>query len=271
MSPSPPKWCGEDFGLTHEHFAAEAAKAPPGSGGLLLLPYLEGERTPNVPDGTGVWFGANKATFNAAAFCPRRDGRRDAGNELRLAALAPVGRQAAAKSAPPAAGPNPSSGGRSWPISSTREVVTLKVSEGAAYGAALQALWCWRLQRGERVAIDEITDQFVQLNRAETAEPIAGPIPRFTANCRRFRTGPPWPCAAFSPSTAVSSTGRQCPNCCSVGPVARNRRKEHRERGRTVASSIPHPLRRNGASSCHHKKKSRISAKILPRISDARG
>ena len=26
------------------------------------------------------------------------------------------------------------------------EVVTLKVSEGAAYGAALQALWCWRLQ-----------------------------------------------------------------------------------------------------------------------------
>src|SRR2546422_4189741 len=30
------------------------------------------------------------------------------------------------------------------------EVVTLKVSEGAAYGAALQALWCWRLQRGAR-------------------------------------------------------------------------------------------------------------------------
>ena len=35
----------EDFGLTHEQFAAEAAKAPPGCDGLLLLPYLEGERT----------------------------------------------------------------------------------------------------------------------------------------------------------------------------------------------------------------------------------
>jgi len=51
------------------------------------------------------------------------------------------------------------------------EVVTLKVSEGAAYGAALQALWCWRPQQGEKVAIGEITDQFVGLNSGETAQP----------------------------------------------------------------------------------------------------
>jgi xylulokinase len=51
------------------------------------------------------------------------------------------------------------------------EVVTLKVSEGAAYGAALQALWCWRLQQGEKVSIGNITDQFVGLNAAERAEP----------------------------------------------------------------------------------------------------
>jgi sugar (pentulose or hexulose) kinase len=51
------------------------------------------------------------------------------------------------------------------------EVVTLKVSEGAAYGAALQALWCWCRQRGEKVSISDVTDRFVHLNRAETAEP----------------------------------------------------------------------------------------------------
>ena len=51
------------------------------------------------------------------------------------------------------------------------EVVTLKVSEGAAYGAALQALWCWRNARGEKISIQEITDQFVTLNRAETTQP----------------------------------------------------------------------------------------------------
>ena len=30
------------------------------------------------------------------------------------------------------------------------EVVTLKVSEGAAYGAALQAMWCWRFHSREK-------------------------------------------------------------------------------------------------------------------------
>ena len=51
------------------------------------------------------------------------------------------------------------------------EVVTLKVSEGAAYGAGLQALWCWRLQHGEKVRIEDITDSLVTLNQAETSAP----------------------------------------------------------------------------------------------------
>jgi xylulokinase len=47
------------------------------------------------------------------------------------------------------------------------------VSEGAAYGAALQALWCWRVQQGEKISINEITDEFVQINDTETAQPDA--------------------------------------------------------------------------------------------------
>ena len=53
------------------------------------------------------------------------------------------------------------------------EVVTLKVSEGAAYGAALQALWCWRREAGENISIQEITDKYVELNRNETTQPKA--------------------------------------------------------------------------------------------------
>ena len=45
------------------------------------------------------------------------------------------------------------------------------MSEGAAYGAALQALWCWRLRQGEKISISEITDEFVELNKSETVEP----------------------------------------------------------------------------------------------------
>jgi len=51
------------------------------------------------------------------------------------------------------------------------EVVTLAVSEGAAYGAALQAMWCWRKNRGEKVSIWDFSDRFVKLNTRETTRP----------------------------------------------------------------------------------------------------
>lgn len=51
---------------------------------------------------------------------------------------------------------------------------TLRVSEGAAYGAALQALWCWRWQHGEKVSIGDLIDRFVELNPRETAQPDSG-------------------------------------------------------------------------------------------------
>src|SRR5207253_3010535 len=38
----------------------------PGSHGLLLMPYFEGERTPNLPEGTGVFLGVTPRTFNPA-------------------------------------------------------------------------------------------------------------------------------------------------------------------------------------------------------------
>ena len=53
------------------------------------------------------------------------------------------------------------------------EVVTLKITEGAAYGAALQALWCWRLQQSNKASISDITDEFVSINAEETAQPTA--------------------------------------------------------------------------------------------------
>ncbi len=42
-----------------EHLALECA---PGAGGVVLLPYLDGERTPNLPDGTGVLTGLRSDT-----------------------------------------------------------------------------------------------------------------------------------------------------------------------------------------------------------------
>jgi xylulokinase len=39
--------------VDHDGLDALALSAPPGAGGLVLVPYLDGERTPNLPDATG--------------------------------------------------------------------------------------------------------------------------------------------------------------------------------------------------------------------------
>jgi len=43
--------------------------------------------------------------------------------------------------------------------------VTLKEAEAAAYGAALQSVWNWRLAAGEKVAIGDIADRWVARGR----------------------------------------------------------------------------------------------------------
>jgi xylulokinase len=48
---------GRLLGVDLEGFDRLAREAPAGAGGLTLLPYLDGERTPNRPDATGVLAG----------------------------------------------------------------------------------------------------------------------------------------------------------------------------------------------------------------------
>lgn len=48
---------GRLLGVGYEAFDELALAAPPGAGGLTLLPYLDGERTPDRPDATGVLAG----------------------------------------------------------------------------------------------------------------------------------------------------------------------------------------------------------------------
>jgi xylulokinase len=164
-----------DFGMEVKTFDASVARAEPGAGGLILVPYLEGERTPNVPDGTGVFFGVTPRTFRAEHFARATMEGVTLGMNYGLRRLAELGVK-------PKQIRVTGGGARSrvWRQIMAdvfnAEVVTLAVSEGAAYGAALQALWCWRRQRGEKIAIAEITDEFVKLNRAETARPKAGNV-----------------------------------------------------------------------------------------------
>ncbi|MDB6108286.1 MAG: xylulokinase [Pedosphaera sp.] len=159
-----------NLGWTHEKFSGTVARVPAGSGGLLLLPYLEGERTPNVPAGTGVWFGVNQKTYLPENIARAAMEGVTMGMNYGLRRLAELGVKPTQIRA--------TGGGaksKAWRQIMADvfnvEVVTLKVGEGAAYGAALQALWCWRQQQGEKISIQEITDRFVELDQNETAVP----------------------------------------------------------------------------------------------------
>ncbi|HYB37462.1 MAG TPA: FGGY-family carbohydrate kinase [Mycobacterium sp.] len=52
--------------VDHDELSRLALSAPPGSGGLVLVPYLDGERTPNRPDATGALHGLRMSNATPA-------------------------------------------------------------------------------------------------------------------------------------------------------------------------------------------------------------
>ena len=54
------------LGVDHAGLAELALAAEPGANGLTLVPYLEGERTPNLPYATGSFIGLTLASMNPA-------------------------------------------------------------------------------------------------------------------------------------------------------------------------------------------------------------
>jgi xylulokinase len=50
------------LGVTHDEFSTLALAAAPGADGLILVPYFEGERTPNRPDATATLYGLTVAS-----------------------------------------------------------------------------------------------------------------------------------------------------------------------------------------------------------------
>ena len=54
------------LGLTLEEMSAAALSAPPGSEGVTFMPYLEGERTPPLPDARGQLVGLSLSNYTPA-------------------------------------------------------------------------------------------------------------------------------------------------------------------------------------------------------------
>jgi len=174
------------FRLTNAGLEALAGKAAPGSGGLVFLPFVDGERVPVLPFSSAVFFGLDRKTFDAAhlARAVMEGTILDLGYgfaRMRALGLRPAEIRATGGGAR----------SRLWlqiaaDILGT-PVVTLREQEAAAYGGALQSIWCYFLEKGERVRIGELTDRFVALDRL-AARPDPKNAPVYEALQERFNS-----------------------------------------------------------------------------------
>ncbi|MGK0184252.1 MAG: xylulokinase [Verrucomicrobiales bacterium] len=158
------------FGWELEQLEEHVTASEPGAGGLTFLPYLTGERTPNLPDGSGVLHGINTTNMTPANIARAAmegvtiglayglDRLRELGltvSEIRMiggGSKSPAWRQIAADvfGVP---------------------VVCLSTAEGASLGGAIQAAHCVVKASGEKADYAALSEKLVQLDESTRCLP----------------------------------------------------------------------------------------------------
>ena len=168
----------ELFGYDHAALNAAVEAAPAGAGGLVLLPYLAGERTPNVPDGSGVLLGLSDRTFRAGHLARAAMEGVTMGMNYGLRRLSALGVKPREIRV--------TGGGAKSPV--WRQimadifgvpVVAMVHDEGAALGGALQAAWCVSRREGRRVNIGDFTKGIVEMDESSRCAPDRTRVARY--------------------------------------------------------------------------------------------
>jgi xylulokinase len=158
------------FGWELSDLESAASGAPAGSGGLTLLPYFDGERTPNLPKGTGVYFGLNRRTLDKGHMARAAIEGATLGMNFGLRRLASLGVKAREIRLT-------GGGARSalWRQVAADifgvPVVAMAQDESAALGGALQAAWCDSPGRGSALALAKLCARSVSLDESTRCVP----------------------------------------------------------------------------------------------------
>lgn len=159
---------GLDIGGLNE----KVATSSPGASGILLLPYFNGERTPVLPNARATFFGLTTSNFTQENIC--RASMEGATFGLRYC-LDVMGRNGIAATEIRLVG-----GGAKSPIwrQMVADIFSCPVAcpvtqEAGALGAAIQAIWCYMNDKGEKIELPELTNKFVAIDESTRAEPQA--------------------------------------------------------------------------------------------------
>ncbi len=158
--------------LSNRKMERLAGQVPPGANRLLFLPFVDGERVPPLPYASAAFFGLDRSTFNSphilravmegTVFNLNYGFGRMRGLGLKPGEIRATG--GGAKS-------------RLWlQIAADvfrTPVVTLKEEEAAALGAAIQSMWCYLREKGQRVGIRDVAADRISLGKT-----VAEPEPR---------------------------------------------------------------------------------------------
>ena len=158
------------FEFDHDTLTAAIKEAPAGSNGLMLLPYLEGERTPSVPHGSGVLLGLSGATFNRECVARACVEGVTMGMNFGMRRLKELGIEVAEVRLTGGGARNPEWRQVIADVFGVN-VVAMKEDEGAALGGALQAAWCCDHEAGKPTSIAEVCEGVVEMDESTRCEP----------------------------------------------------------------------------------------------------
>ena len=174
------------FGWDLNQLEAAVAGAPPGAAGIIFLPYLVGERTPNLPNGVGVFHGlttANMAPANLARAAMEGVtlGLAYGLNRFRSLGIRPSEIRLTGGG----------SKSRIWRQICADifriPVVCLATAEGAALGAAMHGAWVDRLVNNKSANLVQLLDAVVKLDESSRAIPTPARAALYQEAYSRFK------------------------------------------------------------------------------------
>jgi xylulokinase len=158
------------FGWDVAALEANVASVAAGSDGLTFLPYLQGERLPNLPGGSGVLHGLTGSNMTPAHIARAVVEGVTMGLAYGLRRIADLGIEPAELRLT-----GGGSNSRVW-----RKIiadvfgyptVALKIAEGAALGAAIHAAWTYCQVKGKPIALERLVRDAVKIDKKSRAEP----------------------------------------------------------------------------------------------------
>ncbi|WP_206860198.1 xylulokinase [Lysobacter changpingensis] len=196
------------FGFSSRDGESVLEGTKPGADGLVMLPFFNGERTPNLPDARASLHGIDmanltrgnvyRAAMEGATYALRNgfDALRAAGMTFDSIRLTGGGSHSA-----------------TW-RQMVADVFDLPVqvpeqAEGAAFGGALQALWAFERASGKDTPIAGIARDHVRVDEAAATRPDANAVAAYAAHYRTFLTHLDATQTLYAPHPTTRADARQ--------------------------------------------------------------